>query len=1688
MPTRPVDLLTPVDEELLEEERRRRQREREKILRRQQEEQAALQDEEARRQEAIARIRSAGGRPPTGGPSERIRALTQAIQARRPPGGPGSPRQRAQAAIGGLIEQIRAGVPRTAGRPGVAPAQPALLLSGSAALSAQNAMRREMGLPELQGPEAEAIARGTVERAARAAEEEGVDFFAVLRALQERPQLSPEEVAADIRRRMIRGRPRTLGSEPAAVLSGIRGFSPEDLALAVAAYAHQNFLLDPAGMPKEDALATVRDAADRLGIPTTAFDVDKAAEMVAAPIRQEPGRLQRGLALLETVLRQNPITGPPLATLQRLREVEEEAGIPELAGDIASAALRGARFVRGLAPPGPEQLITRAIPGVPELSVQPPLPPERLLRGVTAEVLRPTSLAIEASGIGLFPQAGRAVVRALGVPALAPALRAAARGAEAARTLETIPNVERAFGETGPLRRALELGAVDRALAGRSPEQIAAELEEAFATAPIRETGREFAEAVRQLPPARPERLSPLETRAVLLGIDLQAVDDAIRAELVAATQRRALERAAGLPSRQLDEVARVPATPLSRGGAVVDRPPSILPEPLQPRTIAIKDIPEVAAEEARAVEGLSDALRVAGVSDDFVRDMEDFLRGFEELAPRPIRGGAARRGLLGIGEAIWGDLVSRVGPRLRRITQRIAFHDPTLQAMAQGKRLMGLHIYKMAAALGDKIGPENLTRAEIISRGAQGAEEILSALREPLPAIYLQRFRENPALLLGHIRETPEFWDLSRLPARTRRALEVFDELVRMEEVVTKAWGNPVEFVGRNYVKHLWEMPAGDRQAALLPPSLRRLEGSGRLPFEFEREWPTIHQGIGAGLTFRTKNPVDLIMARVAEGARWRGDQVTLEFLRRHVALPGDLAPDGWVDASRYLGRDFRLPPEAVRTLIDMHKPSPATVAAAAELLDTTVTPLSVGTMDVAAFLLHMPAIISAHSVLGCTYPLATLRLARELAPRLLASMDRLPSELMRSPELQDLVRRYYMFGGRPMAEVSEVLRVPNRGILKLPVIGPWIQGLTDVQFGRLVFALKLMSFNMWDNYFRALERGSLKARLIQPIVYPGFGGSYRQRMEAAVKVLDNIGGGLDYGRRGWTQFQKDALRIVFLVPGFRLGRVRLILKALDPRIWDPEATISRGMLLQAFFEYGLVAEIGSLLATGQHTSFDPRDLDFLGIRTPLGTLRLPGSLASIGRRFALSGVSLMRGDPAEAVKQLGRLVESGLSVPAGIARTPILKRTFLGEPAPLFSREQLTEMGLGFAPILVRQVVEDIRQGAPPEQILFDIGFEGLGGQTIPSRAIERYEMRTGQRWAEMGIRERRAARASDPTFARDLRQELERAARIRPDSLAAYLLRDDQYEEEYLRRVLEEARLGTQPSGIETARGGREFADRPAFVIDQLQLLEAWLRERRRELAEQFPEIQAELDRAEPVAEFDIWYDAYLNGLVPILERLENLGGLPEEERFQVREEVWDEVDRFEKQFQAQAGPEKWAAVQAFRQEKNPPLLNWYDDLLDYVDGVGYFDAPKAALQGFLPLLREDVREFVEASGFEDHFDIRRWLRDQAERQGLNPDSITSWENLAREARALDRDVSNLRPMMIVYSKLRSRTSAERERMRAADPKLDAIASIFFGTTPKTAEARRMRARLIAEFRTLAEETEEWVRRELAILGLD
>ena len=143
----------------------------------------------------------------------------------------------------------------------------------------------------------------------------------------------------------------------------------------------------------------------------------------------------------------------------------------------------------------------------------------------------------------------------------------------------------------------------------------------------------------------------------------------------------------------------------------------------------------------------------------------------------------------------------------------------------------------------------------------------------------------------------------------------EQFTAIVR--KALDERWAKIQDIKGtdayiENYFPHIWEDPAKAKNTLTQFFGKRPLEGTKS--YLKQRTIPTIKQGVELGLKPTSYNPVELVMARIADMDRFlMANDVWTQFkengLRKFVKM-GEKPPEGWIQVDDKIARSFQFSP----------------------------------------------------------------------------------------------------------------------------------------------------------------------------------------------------------------------------------------------------------------------------------------------------------------------------------------------------------------------------------------------------------------------------------------------------------------------------------------------------------------------------------------------------------------------------------------------------------------------------------------------------------------------------------------------------------------------------------------------------------------------------------------------------------
>ncbi len=368
------------------------------------------------------------------------------------------------------------------------------------------------------------------------------------------------------------------------------------------------------------------------------------------------------------------------------------------------------------------------------------------------------------------------------------------------------------------------------------------------------------------------------------------------------------------------------------------------------------------------------------------------------------------------------------------------------------------------------------------------------------------------------------------------------------------------------------------------------------------------------------------------------------------------------------------------------------------------------------------------------------------------------------------------------------------SRTVLKSRAFGP-LMWLNDVQFQRAVSYFKIRTYEGNRAFLERLASGKIQItpelrvdiekfgkqvttpRLAPAVEVPG-GPAIRGDLREAIRTrgpgpvaadhVNNMFGGLDYGKIGTSPFQQEVERLFLLAPGFWRARAGLFIQAL--KVGSPEGILADRFILESLgYAYGMSA-LFSWMAGEEPNLTDPSRSDWLTIKTSEGDINWLGGLRTRFRTIADVAVKLKEGKLDKAQWRLQRFGVGGLSIPLGLARELTINEDFFGRPIVTKEgfvakwQQRLEHAGKSALPISAQAGLEGFVGGARAEPGAF-IEFLGIGfiPKTLIARLDDEAQRRFKRPYSELGRAEQQELRG-DPSLAPEIEEfERERERKI-------------------------------------------------------------------------------------------------------------------------------------------------------------------------------------------------------------------------------------------------------------------------------------------------------------------------------------
>lgn len=634
----------------------------------------------------------------------------------------------------------------------------------------------------------------------------------------------------------------------------------------------------------------------------------------------------------------------------------------------------------------------------------------------------------------------------------------------------------------------------------------------------------------------------------------------------------------------------------------------------------------------------------------------------------------------------------------------------------------------------------------------------------------------------LGHIVDSPELY---KLTAGQKSALSILDDALRADISLTRAMGVSVEELVDNYFPHIARIKGRPIGIAAVRPTK-------------VKEFFTRERKMGDLLEFARAN-------RQAELLTDKGALV-VRFQAGHRARANRMLEDRIGRLAETAKRDPQLADELKAVYDHMQgKQTLKTVESALEGIREAVLTLDLsGAIGIQGRFLATanPTLLARYATKVVGYAVNPESFNRWL----LANGDDIAQMVLK---------------GNLRLGVSPVdIRAGRLALEAIPLLGKAARWMNEYQFGRLVTWMKVESFRLHFETLRKMRDYEGVYRLFSKV--PGVGrvvksvggvtGKSDDQLFAAVgRVVNNRFGGVSRAAMGRSRERAFVEQCFDIAPGFLRARAGLYANAL--KLGTPEGFLAQQMLLR---EFGLsaVASVGlSLAITGEMPNLkDPRRWDWLGVKTPVGTIPMLPSI-SVGRlMLRLAGgrgdIGTLGEEVEERVQALRSFLRARESPVVGLVVDQLTGTDWLGRSLDT-NEQRLMEAAEAVMPIPAQEAMEIAEESLWERDVSLGeagvrLGVQALGAGLVPKTAYQRIEERvrelTGRALDDLDALERRKLFRTDPEL-EELRAEQLTEQKRRGSGYAQRSQTMQELLERHKAAILEALR--TDPSGRTAAQ---------------------------------------------------------------------------------------------------------------------------------------------------------------------------------------------------------------------------------------------------------------------------------------------
>lgn len=332
------------------------------------------------------------------------------------------------------------------------------------------------------------------------------------------------------------------------------------------------------------------------------------------------------------------------------------------------------------------------------------------------------------------------------------------------------------------------------------------------------------------------------------------------------------------------------------------------------------------------------------------------------------------------------------------------------------------------------------------------------------------------------------------------------------------------------------------------------------------------------------------------------------------------------------------------------------------------------------------------------------------------------------------DAFTRFASAGGVLYTRATDIVEkggselVGNEGKLfrKHPIdMTPGVAQLNDFGYGRMLPVMKMMG---WQTMNHMLDNISKDKTLAQQVfsVTPFVGdkaNTFLRRLagvegksplelqKAAADVINNVGGGINYGK---IMSQPTlASQLVFLTEGWMRANIGRIVTAA--KVGDPAGVLARRWMFQNLAQASAISTFLSLMLAGRTPNYDPTASDFLDIQVGASDDLEGGSIPFLpGKTYIRAAFQGIAGVPwetedSEIEQRVGAITRFGQGRTGQVLRLGmdlVSGKDYLGRPID----NRWLYVGRNMAPVAIQNLADNYTGHNPNAALSTGIGFAGL------------------------------------------------------------------------------------------------------------------------------------------------------------------------------------------------------------------------------------------------------------------------------------------------------------------------------------------------------------------------------------------